>query len=240
MIIFSDILPWQRLQLPEDDILGHRVIMIANTLELTFLIFLSSLLFIIDHSIVTVSPLFVTAREAAFIFFMLISVVIYYEVSTIIMTINGLMEELTRNEDEDEEPESDTNVITWNNRLARYIKPFMTTRKGLHIKINAQTDQIKVLSRQLTNEKKRNTQVTLLMELSQQLENQLDQPVAAQLAMNTLERALECSLASLFIYEPDQKQFMLLAAAGEQTNFCLLYTSPSPRDRTRSRIPSSA
>lgn len=90
MIIFSDILPWQRLQLPEDDILGHRVIMIANTLELTFLIFLSSLLFIIDHSIVTVSPLFVTAREAAFIFFMLISVVIYYEVSTIIMTINGL------------------------------------------------------------------------------------------------------------------------------------------------------
>ena len=218
MIIFSDILPWQRLQLPEDDILGHRVIMIANTLELTFLIFLSSLLFIIDHSIVTVSPLFVTAREAAFIFFMLISVVIYYEVSTIIMTINGLMEELTRNEDEDEEPESDTNVITWNNRLARYIKPFMTTRKGLRIKVNAQTDQIKVLSRQLTNEKKRNTQVTLLMELSQQLENQLDQPVAAQLAMNTLERALECSLASLFIYEPDQKQFMLLAAAGEQTN----------------------
>lgn len=43
------------------------------------------------------------------------------------------MEELTRNEDEDEY-ESDTNVITWNNRLARYIKPFMTTRKGLRIK----------------------------------------------------------------------------------------------------------
>ena len=25
-----------------------------------------------------------------------------------------------------------------------------------------------------------------------------------------------------------------------RTNFCLLYTSPSPRDRTRSRMPSSA
>ena len=25
-----------------------------------------------------------------------------------------------------------------------------------------------------------------------------------------------------------------------KTNFCLLYTSPSPRDRTRSRMPSSA
>ena len=218
IIIFSDILPWHRLLLPEGDILGHRVIMIANTLELTLLLFLSSLLFVIDHSIITVNPLLVSAREAAFIFFMLISVVIYYEVSTIIMTINGLMEELTRNEDEDEEPESDANVITWNNRLARYIKPFMLTREGLRIKLTAQADQVKALSRQLTNEKKRNTQMTLLMELSQQLENQLDQPVAAQLAMNTLERALECSLASLYIYEPDQKQFMLLAAAGEQTN----------------------
>ena len=27
---------------------------------------------------------------------------------------------------------------------------------------------------------------------------------------------------------------------GEYTDVCLLYTSPSPRDRTRSRMPSSA
>ena len=27
---------------------------------------------------------------------------------------------------------------------------------------------------------------------------------------------------------------------GEEANDCLLYTSPSPRDRTRSRMPSSA
>ena len=29
-------------------------------------------------------------------------------------------------------------------------------------------------------------------------------------------------------------------ATGTQAKFCLLYTSPSPRDRTRSRMPSSA
>ena len=28
--------------------------------------------------------------------------------------------------------------------------------------------------------------------------------------------------------------------SGEMVCFCLLYTSPSPRDRTRSRMPSSA
>jgi putative nucleotidyltransferase with HDIG domain len=218
MILFSDILPWQRLTLPKDDVLGRRVLMVAGTLELTLLIFLSALLFVIDHSIVTVTPFLVTAREAAFLFFMLISLVINYEVFTIIMTINGLMHELTRIEDEDRSHETDTHLITWNNRLARYLKPFMLTRDGIRIQLTAQTDQIKGLMRQLTTEKKRNMQLNLLMELSQQLENQLDQPVAAQLAMNTLERALECSLASLYIYQPDQKQFMLLAAAGEQTN----------------------
>ena len=31
-----------------------------------------------------------------------------------------------------------------------------------------------------------------------------------------------------------------VVSPGEQANHCLLYTSPSPRDRTRSRMPSSA
>ena len=36
--------------------------------------------------------------------------------------------------------------------------------------------------------------------------------------------------------EPYNKSKILIAGK----NFCLLYTSPSPRDRTRSRMPSSA
>ena len=31
-----------------------------------------------------------------------------------------------------------------------------------------------------------------------------------------------------------------LGGNDDKNNFCLLYTSPSPRDRTRSRMPSSA
>ena len=34
--------------------------------------------------------------------------------------------------------------------------------------------------------------------------------------------------------------FIKLYDGGWQSNTCLLYTSPSPRDRTRSRMPSSA
>ena len=37
-----------------------------------------------------------------------------------------------------------------------------------------------------------------------------------------------------------KKQPLLPSQATELLNYCLLYTSPSPRDRTRSRMPSSA
>ena len=42
-------------------------------------------------------------------------------------------------------------------------------------------------------------------------------------------------IAALGKYASRKKKF-----ANELTSYCLLYTSPSPRDRTRSRMPSSA
>ena len=77
-----------------------------------------------------------------------------------------------------------------------------------------QSDQMMVLSRQLEAEKYRNAQLILLNELSQQLETRLDQPVAAQLAVNTLERAIDCSYVCLLIHEPEHREFVALASAG--------------------------
>ncbi len=218
MILFEGFLPWDKLSVSENDILGHRVIMTASTLEMALLIFLSAVLIVIDNSFDAETKLLMTTREAAFLFFVITSTVLYYATFTVIMTINGIMNELTGIEKENRDQQSDPSLATWNNRLARYVKPFMLIQEGVRTRLMAQTDQISVLAHQLRNEKKRNAQLTLLMELSQQLENQLDQPVAAQLAVNSLERALNCSLASLYIHEPDQKEFMLLAAAGQQTN----------------------
>jgi putative nucleotidyltransferase with HDIG domain len=79
-------------------------------------------------------------------------------------------------------------------------------------------EQINSLTRQLFAEKYRNTQLTLLNELSQQLEAELDPPVSAQLAVNTLERAMDCSLVALFVKEPDTHEFVVLASAGKMTS----------------------
>ncbi|HUI89763.1 MAG TPA: HD domain-containing phosphohydrolase [Anaerolineales bacterium] len=77
-----------------------------------------------------------------------------------------------------------------------------------------QSEQLMALSRQLESEKRRNVQLLLLNELSQQLETRLDQPVAAQLAVNTLERAIDCSFVCLLTHEPERREFVALASAG--------------------------
>ena len=84
--------------------------------------------------------------------------------------------------------------------------------------IIALNEQISSLAQQLTAEKYRTTQLTLLNELSQQLEAELDPPVSAQLAVNTLERAIICTMVTLMIYEAEKPEFVVLAAAGKMTS----------------------
>jgi putative nucleotidyltransferase with HDIG domain len=79
-------------------------------------------------------------------------------------------------------------------------------------------EQVQSLTQQLEAEKYRISQLTLLNELSQQLEAELDPPVSAQLAVNTLERAVDCSLVALFLHEPDKHEFIVLASAGKMTS----------------------
>lgn len=79
-------------------------------------------------------------------------------------------------------------------------------------------EQIAILSNNLDAEKRRTNQLILLNELSQQLEAELEPEVAAQLAVNTLERALDCSVVSLFMHEPDKQLYISLASAGNRTN----------------------
>ena len=69
------------------------------------------------------------------------------------------------------------------------------------------------------------------------------------LAMITFHFAFDLMYFGLaksdLIYQPDWRLFERIIASSflyiaGLSLFCLLYTSPSPRDRTRSRMPSSA
>jgi putative nucleotidyltransferase with HDIG domain len=79
-------------------------------------------------------------------------------------------------------------------------------------------EQVSITTQKLNAEKQRTTQLTYLVELSHQLSDEVDPPVAAQLAVNTLERAVKCTVVSLMLYEPDTKEFVALASSGSMTN----------------------
>lgn len=216
-IIFSKILPWHRLTLPNDDVLGHKIMMVTRTIGMTILISLGVLLIVMDRAIIPEVDHLIQVREAALAVFILVSIILYYQLITVVMTINGLISELNGSGENENRSETTLNSNTWNARLARYLKPFTISQENIRTRLLSQSDQLATLSGLLTNEKRRNKQLILLNELSQQLENQLDSPVSAQLAVNTLEQALNSSLVSLYIYEPDTKDFILLATAGLQS-----------------------
>jgi len=216
-ILSYGIVPWSYLNLAKGDTLGRRSMMIAASLEMILLLFLWVLLLLLGNTFGEKIQSLENIRIAAFIFFSLTTLVVHYEVFSILMTINGLIHELRKTEEEGTAPRS-LDFGSWGKSVSVYIKPFILTQELVRIRINAQTDQIETLTHKLEKEKKRNAQLTLLLELSQQLENQLDQPVSAQLAVNTLERALDCSLVCIYLYESEKKELMLLAAAGQQTS----------------------
>ena len=218
MLVFGSSIPWARLTVSDEDILSRRAIEVGFFAETAHLVFLGALLFAIDPGFMKDYRSFLSVREATLAFFLLLSAVIYYAVTTVVMTTSGLLHELNRTEEKisEDSPESGLESSAWGGRLQRYIKPFIMTPEGIRGRI--QTGQIYTLARQMTNEKRRNAQLTLLLELSQQLESQLDPPVSAQLAVNTLERALHCGLVMLFVHEQEKSEFMLLAAAGRHTS----------------------
>jgi putative nucleotidyltransferase with HDIG domain len=102
------------------------------------------------------------------------------------------------------------------------IKPIETLEtsgsKGPQVESNSLVlrEQMESVSQKLNAQQHRTTQLTFLNELSQQLESELDPPVAAQLAVNMLDRALDCSLVSLMMHERERQEFVSLATSGKK------------------------
>ncbi len=211
ILLLNDSIPWEQFVLPEGDMLGQRLILVGSIIIIVSICFLALLLSILDQSLVRAGlSVSIPIREIAFALYTFLTLTVIYGISTITMTINGLMFEA-----DEKKPSAETGgLVSWNERVARYLRPFSLTREGLRARLEAQSDQINALTHQLAIEKHRTEQLNLLMELSQQLETQLDQPVAAQLAVNTLERAIDCSYVCLYIHEPERREYVVLASAG--------------------------
>lgn len=79
-------------------------------------------------------------------------------------------------------------------------------------------EQLALAHQKLNIEKQRTTQLTYLIELSHQLNEELDPPVAAQIAVNALERVVKGAVVSLLMYEAETRDLVALASGGPMTS----------------------
>ena len=61
-----------------------------------------------------------------------------------------------------------------------------------------------------------------------------------EIALRILRACKELDIKTVVVHSTADEKEMFVRLADESVCICLLYTSPSPRDRTRSRMPSSA
>ena len=216
--LIIDLGSWNKLRLPSDDFIGRRVVRIASGTE--FLMLIS--IFLIGHN--SQGPLFqnsafvesnlpISTQDFAFIAMFVAKGFSLYGIMLLVLTINRLRAELS-NPDFDEKDYIKSPFSGWSRWISRSFNTFASPSRNLHTKIEIQAEQISSLGRQLDNERKRSAQLNLLAELSHQLEAQLDQPVAAQLAVNSLQRALDCKHVAVFENEIDHREFSIMASAG--------------------------
>ena len=216
--LITDLGSWNKLRLPVDDFIGRRVVGIACIAEF---LMLCALIFVGYNSQPSLSqiPVFVKSnlplsnQEFSFIVMLIAKGFTLYGIMLIVLTINRLRAELS-NPDFDEKEYAKSPFSGWSRWLSRSLKTYASPTRNLHTKIEIQAEQISSLGHQLSNEKKRTAQLNLLAELSHQLEAQLDQPVAAQLAVNTLQRALDCKHIAVFENELERREFSIMASTG--------------------------
>jgi len=216
--LLTDLGSWDKLRLPPDDLIGRKVIRIASLAEFLMAI---SLVFIgysssglhLRNVLATGGNALETTQDFSFIVMLFAKGFTLYGLMVVVLTINRLRAEWT-NPDFDEKEFFKSPFNNWSRWISSSLSTLASPTRGLQTKVEIQTEQISSLLQQLQNEKKRSAQLNLLAELSHQLEAQLDQPVAAQLAVNTLQRALECKHVAVFENEIERREFSIMAAGG--------------------------
>lgn len=212
-LLAFDAIPWSRIALPTNELLGHRLHRMVSIAQTGLLASLTLLLFFYDGITPYVKPSQNSLRDFTFLFFIIVFVFIVYGTATINMAISGLMSDglssdATEATDEDA---SHPLIVRWINNM---IAPYSATRRELVREMQHLEERNSVLSRQLEQERRRRSQLELLEDLSRQLDNQVDQPVAAQLTVNALQRAFNCPLVAIFQYDAEHSTFTPLATAG--------------------------
>lgn len=216
--LVASMIPWKALGLPREDFIGRKALL-ATVLTETLMLFSLTISGFAAQRLMGGNPVLPASwtafnQDIAFLSMVLVKGLMMYGLLLMTITLNHLSSDFSLIESNKAPAEEDTSLGEWNQWIARSLKPLTSTSQSLQIKLEIQTEQISALAQQLRHEKQRTVQYNLLLEMSYQLESQLDPPVAAQIAVNTLQRALDCSQVTVYEHDLVKKEFFVIASAG--------------------------
>jgi|GEM_PF-321104 len=226
-LIVLPALPWEQLKLPADDRFAKRTIALVVSVQ-------SALLLVIAFLLENTNPTQVSSlsgwgiwtfdlRKAVFMLLLSTEAMLAYSLTSMLLVLNKQKQTLAS-----PSPLSSVSVPAQKPVPAWLFQKWFSWLRPKSTALShgqAFLQRIMLLEEQLANERRRSTQLLLLAELSQQLEHPLDIPVASQLAVNHLQRALNCDRVVLYLHESERRELAALAAAGPRINLL----SPSYR-----------
>ncbi|MEW5828674.1 MAG: HD domain-containing phosphohydrolase, partial [Chloroflexota bacterium] len=210
--LFANRLPWEKLIPPRPHPVARQLIPILGMVYALVIVFVSVQLnsiqaFTDDPQIIR----FVNQeRDVAFALVSILTIAVGHLIGIINLTIQKNVTEnlpgisLTQ-PTLPQTPDGAAGIVTG---------PILPDLDDREVTQNVLEARLRHSSTQLEIEKRRTAQLTLLQELRYQLSNQHDEPVIAQLAVNVLQRAFDCSLTAILLYEYERKELVVLAAAG--------------------------
>jgi HD-GYP domain-containing protein (c-di-GMP phosphodiesterase class II)/putative methionine-R-sulfoxide reductase with GAF domain len=197
-LLTSSLLPFEKVRLPENRMFGN---IVFPTVSLLHVLFLALVYYLIQGSV----PSITEKNDVALFSSYLLSLVLLYSV----MKSHSMIYKLTSDPTEElDEHEKKTNFERFSDRLFAPAQELLPLSEW-------QAKKIQGLSDILSKEKESARQFTMLGELRKELNDQYDDPVAAQLVVNSIVRYFRVGIAAVFLYDIESQEVVVLASAGE-------------------------
>lgn len=196
-LLTSDLLPFQKLRLQENNHFAKRVFIILAFFEVLQLAFLGYLLSYNNFT-------FAFLNRLAFFFTMTTSIFLLYSS----MIVNYLLYHWMAIPGKLDTQEAPTG-------FEKAANLFFTASNRIPSLLEWQAKKIKRLSTQLNQERDEAKHVHMLKNLRQELNNQFEDPVSAQLAVNATQEYFNVKLVAVSMYDIEKHALAVLACAGD-------------------------
>lgn len=197
-LLTSSLLPFEKVRLPENRMFGNFVFPAVSLLQV---LFLALVYYLIQGN----APSLTEKNDIALLSSFLLSLILLYSVMKSHSMIHKLISDPTEHLDKNEKK---TNFEKFSDRLFAPVQELLPLSEW-------QAKKIQGLSDILSKEKESARQFTMLGELRKELDDQYDDPVAAQLAANSIVRYFRVGIAAVFLYDIESQEVVVLASAGE-------------------------